>query len=326
MCVVPNIKGTIVKHLNTVKHRAKLIQFNAKTTEDLDLMTSLSEHFRANPDEAGANVGVHEQLYRFRVCQAFMFAGVALYKAGMLRSLLERSGHSCTGGNHLSQFIPEVEQREVDLIMDEVNGQYIHSMFDGTSRMGELLNNVLRWCSPDFELVQRLALLMTYEKHLSGAQAARVLTTLYMTTLTIAIPRIIGFGRDSVSANSVSSIGNGEYLGRANAGFRDQGEDTGKVASLGKSDDHVHMRLCAHQFGIEAEVSHTLMSTPARQCPAGLRTFSSSTTSDVVGWKTCARVTPTNPTPPHEKCTSPHHIAPLTLTLTLSLSNCQCVS
>ena len=33
VCVVPNIKGTIVKHLGTVKHRAKLIQFNAKTTE-----------------------------------------------------------------------------------------------------------------------------------------------------------------------------------------------------------------------------------------------------------------------------------------------------
>ena len=64
--------------------------------------------------------------------------------------------------------------------------------------------NVLRWCSADFELVQRLALLMTYEKHLSGAQAARVLTTLYMTTLTIAIPRMIGFGRDSVSANAVT--------------------------------------------------------------------------------------------------------------------------
>lgn len=88
--------------------------------------------------------------------------------------------------------------------MDEIKGQYIHSMFDGTSRLGELLNNVLRWCTPDFELVQRLALLMTYEKHLSGAQAARVLTTLYMTTLSIPSQWMIGFGRDSVSANAVT--------------------------------------------------------------------------------------------------------------------------
>ena len=49
-----------------------------------------------------------------------------------------------------------------------------------------------------------------------------------------------------------SSIGNGDYLGRQNAGFRDHGTP-GKVASLAKNDDHVHMRRCAHQFGIEAE-------------------------------------------------------------------------
>lgn len=193
-----------MKHTMTLKHIAKLLLFNAKTTEDIDLMTSLSEYFRANPEEAGATVSVHEQLFRFRVCQAFMFAGVALYKASMLRTLLERSGHSCTSGSHLAMFIPKVEQREVELVTDELKDEYIHSMFDGTSRLGELLNNVLRWCTADFELVQRLALLMTYEKHLSGVQAARVLTTLYMTTLTIAIPRMIGFGRDSVSANAVT--------------------------------------------------------------------------------------------------------------------------
>ena len=104
----------------TLKHIAKLLLFNAKTTEDIDLMTSLSEYFRANPEEAGATVSVHEQLFRFRVCQAFMFAGVALYKASMLRTLLERSGHSCTSGSHLAMFIPKVEQREVELVTDEL--------------------------------------------------------------------------------------------------------------------------------------------------------------------------------------------------------------
>ena len=141
VCTVPNIKGSLVKHVATHKHIARLKDYNAKTTEDLDLMSSLGEHFARNPDLAGATVGVHEQLYRFRVCQvffflpsplalstfplhlhsplaliplhstsclqAFMYAGVALFKAGMLRTLLERSGHSCTAGNHLAQFIPK---------------------------------------------------------------------------------------------------------------------------------------------------------------------------------------------------------------------------
>ena len=204
VAVIPNIKSTLVKHTHSLKHIARLIVFNAKTTEDIDLMASLSAHFRANPDEAGATVNVHEQLYRFRVTQAFMFAGVALYKASMLRTLLERSGHSCTSGTHLAMYVPKVEEREIRLVQEELKDEYIHSMFDGTSRVGELLNNVLRWCTSDFELMQRLALLMTYQKHLSGAQAARVLTTLYMTVLSIPIPRMIGFGRDSVSANAVT--------------------------------------------------------------------------------------------------------------------------
>ena len=69
--VVPNIKGSLVKHVATLKHLAKLKDYNAKTTEDIDLMSSLGEHFARNPDLAGATVGVHEQLYRFRVCQVF---------------------------------------------------------------------------------------------------------------------------------------------------------------------------------------------------------------------------------------------------------------
>ena len=72
----------------------------------------------------------------------------------------------------------------------------------------------------------------------------------------------------------LSSIGNGEYLGRGNAGFRDQGEDTGKVVSLEKNDDHVHMRLCAHRFGIEAEVSpgsHEHTNTHARGVRPGCK-------------------------------------------------------
>ena len=71
VCVVPNIKGSLVKHVNTLKHIARLVDYNAKTTEDLDLMCSLGEHFARNPDLAGATVGVHEQLYRFRVCRCF---------------------------------------------------------------------------------------------------------------------------------------------------------------------------------------------------------------------------------------------------------------
>ena len=79
----------------------------------------------------------------------------------------------------------------------------MHSMFDGTSRLGELMNNVLRYCDTDFTLHQRLVLLITYEKHLTGVQISKMLTVLYLTTFKLQIERLIGFGRDSAAVNGV---------------------------------------------------------------------------------------------------------------------------
>ena len=78
-------------------------------------------------------------------------------------------------------------------------------MFDGTSRLSELLNNVLRFVTPDFVIVQRLALLLTYASHLTGVQLSKILTTLFLTTFSLPIDRLIGFGRDSASANERST-------------------------------------------------------------------------------------------------------------------------
>lgn len=61
-----------------------------------------------------------------------------------------------------------------------------------------------------------------------------------------------------------TSIGNHVYLGgHANSGFHDQ-LSSGKVASMGLNDDHVYMRIAAHAFGIEAEVSpaHESLTAP----------------------------------------------------------------
>jgi hypothetical protein len=60
------------------------------------------------------------------------------------------------------------------------------------------------WVTEDFVIVQRLALLMTYAKHLAGLQTATVLTTLYLTRLQLRIPQLIAFDRDSVAANGVT--------------------------------------------------------------------------------------------------------------------------
>jgi hypothetical protein len=128
---------------------------------------------------------------------------VPIAKVSYLRALLERVGNTTGDPSHLGQFIPKVESRELDKIKGEAEGQYINSIFDSTPRLGDLLNNVLRWVTSDFVIIQRLALLITYAKHLSGVQTAAVLTKLYMTTMQLQAEYMINFARDSVSANSV---------------------------------------------------------------------------------------------------------------------------
>ena len=48
-------------------------------------------------------------------------------------------------------------------------------------------------------------LLLTYASHLTGVQLSKILTTLFLTTFSLPIDRLIGFGRDSASANERST-------------------------------------------------------------------------------------------------------------------------
>ena len=167
-------------------------------------MNSLSEYFVQHLDEKCSSLAPNVHLFRFRVVEGFMAAGIGIAKVGILRNLLERTGNTTGDQSELRSFIPKVEGVELDKIRVEATNQYINSIFDATPRLGDLLNNVLRWCTEDFVIVQRLALLITYAKHLAGLQTATVLTTLYMTRLQLRIPQLINFDRDSVAANGVT--------------------------------------------------------------------------------------------------------------------------
>ena len=89
-----NIKSTITTHVKTERHKIKLQAFNARTSEDVALMADLSSYFQSNPDLAGGTVTPNEQLYRYRVTEAFLHAGIPLAKLAYLRYLLERSGNA----------------------------------------------------------------------------------------------------------------------------------------------------------------------------------------------------------------------------------------
>ena len=203
--VVPNIKSSINAHLKTEKHSRKLALFNARTAKDIEIMSDLGQYFKENPDLAGGTVTPSAQLFRYRVTEAMMGAGIDVRKADKLRTLLERTGFPSTDSRHLKPFIPKVEASEFQTIVEELLEQFLFFIFDGTTRIGELLNVVARFCSADFVLVQRLVLLETFLKSLNNVELSGVLTQLILTRLKVSIIKTIGFARDSASVNGAAA-------------------------------------------------------------------------------------------------------------------------
>ena len=202
---IANVKSSIDAHAETCKHKNNLAKFNARTSSDIDLMADLAAYFVANPDEVGGkNVSQNVQLYRYRVTESFLHAGIDISKADNLRYLLERTGQPLTHSSNLKCYIPKVEAIEVAQVKKDFEGQLITWIFDGTTRIGELVCIVGRWCSFDFYIKQRLATLKTFERHLNASQLARVLAETVLTTYQVPIINSIQWQRDSASVNGAA--------------------------------------------------------------------------------------------------------------------------
>ena len=203
--MIPNIKSSIITHMGTAKHSRKLELFNARTSNDITLMAELGQFFKANPDVAGGtNVSSNDQLYRYRVVESLLAAGIPLEKANHLRVLFERSGRSSVGAQHLKAYIPKIEANERATLVKEIMEMLVMIIFDGTTRIGELMNAVARWISSDFYIMQRLVSLKTFARHMNGLQIAAFLTQLLLRDLGADIMNVIGFIRDSAAVNGAA--------------------------------------------------------------------------------------------------------------------------
>ena len=77
-------------------------------------------------------------------------------KADYLRPLLERCGSSVSAATHLKPLVPKIEADEQARLKQEVSGNTLSLVFDGTSHVGEATSLVARWCDSGFKIQQRL--------------------------------------------------------------------------------------------------------------------------------------------------------------------------
>lgn len=174
----PNKAQSIKIHLKSPSHVQKLDVFKKRVLKDERLTESLVEWATRNPDVVGTTQLSEEQLlFRYQVVVVFMASGTPLERAPFFRTLLERSRITVGDVSNLKMFIPRVEENEKERLTKEISSQWVSSQFDGTTRLGEAINLVNRWCTVDFELRQRLTLFQTTLKHVNSQQLSSLVAT-----------------------------------------------------------------------------------------------------------------------------------------------------
>ena len=142
-------------------------------------------------------------MYRVKVVEQFLRAGIALAKVDSLCGLLEEGALKLTHSTHLADYVPVIQGEEKKRIRSEIDSQDVSIIFDGTTRLGEALAVVLRFFS-GWKIQQRLVRISLLAKSMTGEEAARELLTVLSTELGIAASHVIAAMRDRASVNNVA--------------------------------------------------------------------------------------------------------------------------
>ena len=76
---------------------------------------------------------------------AFLRAGILISKLEYLRDILEENALRLTDTRHMLDLVPFVLEEEKSRIKREISGKFLSLVFDGTSRLGEVLAVVVRY-------------------------------------------------------------------------------------------------------------------------------------------------------------------------------------
>ena len=200
--------GSLRSHLNSAAHKQKHKAHVESLVDDGDLTGWVTRHFEQNADAQGHTLPSDVHVYRWRVVESFMFAGIPLAKTDMLRHLLERANYPLTHSSHLGQdYIPLIEEREIKRVVKELLKQHFSLIFDGTTRLGEAINMVTRFITDDFQIRQRLVAFKTLAKHTDGDGLCRLILKTLQQELGLDLDYCVAYARDSCATNGVATRG-----------------------------------------------------------------------------------------------------------------------
>ena len=193
-------KSTVKNHISSGnKHSDAKARLARKEARERDIAQSLVAHDKEE-QPAGTSVSMAERVYRVKVVENFLRAGIPLSKIDTLRALLEENGLRLTHSSHLADYIPLLLRQENELIRSELEDECISAVFDGTTRDGEALAIVVRFVK-DWKIEQRLVRLLLLAKPVTGDELARELLTVLSTELGVANTKLLACTRDRAAVN-----------------------------------------------------------------------------------------------------------------------------
>ena len=190
-------------HMKSTKHNEGKKSLENKVAREKSIAEALRKHNQVN-HLVGETLPDHQQVYRVKVVTSFLRAAVPLNKIIHFRELLEDHAYRLTDRRHLSDLIPFIRGEEQSKIRKMISNKQISVIFDGTTRLGEVLAIVIRYVSDEWSLEQCLVKVQLLAKSLSGEEIARELISVLSVHYSVDSSQLLACMRDRAASNSVA--------------------------------------------------------------------------------------------------------------------------
>ena len=137
------LKKSTVKNHRWQKHKKTKERLTRKEARERDIVQSLQAYDK-EVEPAGTNVSMEQRVYRVKVVEQFLRAGIPFAKVDSSSDLLEEGALRLTDSSHLAGYVPVIQEEEKKRIRSEIDNQDVSIIFDGTTRLGEPMAVVLR--------------------------------------------------------------------------------------------------------------------------------------------------------------------------------------
>ena len=195
-------RSTVKNHVTSTKHAESIAKYKKGESRDGDIVKALQKYDqRVNP--VGQTLSPEVRLYWIKVVMTMLKAGIPLSKLDTLRDLLEENSTRLTDTRQMYDLIPFILEQEKQKIQSEIKDKHVSIIFDGTSRLGEVLAIILRYVD-NWEVKQRLVRLEMLTKSLSAEEVARELINVLSLSYGIKSPLLVASMRDGASVNEAA--------------------------------------------------------------------------------------------------------------------------